>query len=156
MAFCGRPGLLFLDEPTVGLEVRARETMWAIPRRLVDCGSAIVLTTHYLEEAEALADRVAVLSRGRMIASGTMCEMRALVVRARITRTTGLRVEEVAAWPGVGSVVRARQKLHITATNSEAVVRQCYIAADCVAQELEIRRAGFAEVSSELTQEVAA
>ncbi len=57
LAICGRPSLLFLDEPTVGLDVEARETMWRIIRTLVADGCAIVLTTHYLEEAEALADR---------------------------------------------------------------------------------------------------
>jgi ABC-type multidrug transport system ATPase subunit len=64
LAVCGRPRLLFLDEPTVGLDVQAREAMWRTVRRLRDDGCAIVLTTHYLEEAEALADRVVVLTRG--------------------------------------------------------------------------------------------
>ena len=60
LAICGRPSLLFLDEPTVGLDVEARETMWRTIRELIAQGCSIVLTTHYLEEAEALADRVAV------------------------------------------------------------------------------------------------
>ena len=120
-------------------------------RRLVDGGCSIVLTTHYLEEAEALADRVAVLARGRLIACGTMSEMRALVVRVRISCTTSLSVADVGSWPGVGSVTRDRQRLHITATNAEAVVRRL-LAADCDAQELEIRQAGLAEVFTELTQ----
>ena len=63
LAICGRPPLLFLDEPTVGLDVEARETMWRTIRAMVAQGCSIVLTTHYLEEAEALADRVAVLAR---------------------------------------------------------------------------------------------
>ena len=65
LAICGRPPLLFLDEPTVGLDVEARETMWRTIRALLAQGCSIVLTTHYLEEAEALADRVAVLANGR-------------------------------------------------------------------------------------------
>ena len=64
MAVCGRPRLLFLDEPTAGLDIQARQTMWATLRDLIAQGVSIVLTTHYLEEAEALADRVAVLARG--------------------------------------------------------------------------------------------
>src|SRR5215469_7653054 len=79
MAVCGRPKLLFLDEPTVGLDIQAREMMWATVRHLVDAGVSIVLTTHYLEEAEALADRVAVLNQGRMIASGSVNDLRGLV-----------------------------------------------------------------------------
>ena len=90
MAVCGRPKLLFLDEPSVGLDVRAREMMWATLRRLVDNGSSIVLTTHYLEEAESLSNRVAVLNKGRLIASGTVNEIRALVVRKHITCSTAL------------------------------------------------------------------
>src|SRR5579862_414891 len=85
MAICGRPKLMFLDEPTVGLDVQAREMLWATLRRLIDDGASIVLTTHYLEEAEALADRVAVLAKGKLIASGTVNEIRALVVRKRIS-----------------------------------------------------------------------
>ena len=63
---CGRPELLFLDEPTVGLDVQAREALWKVVRELLHEGCSIVLTTHYLEEAEALADRVAVMARGRL------------------------------------------------------------------------------------------
>jgi len=154
MAICGRPKLLFLDEPTVGLDIQAREAMWGMLRRLVDGGSSIVLTTHYLEEAEALADRVAVLAKGRVIASGSVSEMRALVVRTRITCATILAVEQVRTWPGVGSASRDRQRLHITATNAEAVVRQL-LAGDADLQELEVRRAGLADVFTELTQEAA-
>ena len=65
MALVGKPLLLFLDEPSVGLDVQAREMMWKLLRQLVGKGISIVLTTHYLEEAEALADRVAVLAKGR-------------------------------------------------------------------------------------------
>ena len=74
MALCGRPQLLFLDEPTVGLDVKARERMWFTLREIVKRGTSIVLTTHYLEEAEALADRVIVLAKGRVVSSGTVGE----------------------------------------------------------------------------------
>lgn len=154
IAVCGRPKLLFLDEPTVGLDVEARERMWTMLRAIVDRGSSIVLTTHYLEEAEALADRVAVLAKGRVIASGSVSEMRSLVVRTRITCSTILAAEQVRNWPGVGSVTRDRQHLHITATNAEAVVRQL-LAGDDDLQELEVRRAGLADVFTELTREAA-
>jgi len=154
MAICGRPQLLFLDEPTVGLDIQAREIMWTTLRHLVREGCSIVLTTHYLEEAEALADRVVVLAQGRMIASGTVGEMRALVVRTRISCFTTLAVEQVRAWPGVGSVSREQQRLQITATNAEAVVRRLLVADEDL-QELEVRRAGLADVFTELTQEAA-
>ena len=154
IALCGRPKLLFLDEPTVGLDVQAREMMWTTLRRLVNEGSSIVLTTHYLEEAEVLADRVAVLAKGRTIASGSVNEMRALVVRKHISCSTRLSIEQVTTWPDVESVSRDHQGLHITAGNAESVVREL-LAADENLQDLEVRRAGLAEAFTELTQETA-
>jgi ABC-2 type transport system ATP-binding protein len=154
MAVCGRPKLLFLDEPSVGLDVHARETMWATLRQLVHNGASIVLTTHYLEEAESLSNRVAVLNKGRLIASGTVNEIRALVVRKHITCSTVLAADHIAAWPDVESVTRDQQRLQISTSNSEAVVRRL-LAADSNLQELEVRRAGLAEAFTELTQEAA-
>jgi ABC-2 type transport system ATP-binding protein len=153
MAVCGRPKLLFLDEPTAGLDVQAREMMWGTLRELVYGGASIVLTTHYLEEAEALADRVAVLAKGRMIASGTVSAIRAHVVRKRISCLTTLAADEVATWPEVQSVGRDQQRLHITASNAETVVRRL-LAADEDLEELEVRCAGLAEAFTELTTEV--
>ena len=154
LAVCGRPQLLFLDEPTVGLDVQSRSTMWDALRRIVERGASIILTTHYIEEAEALADRVVVLAKGREIASGTVSEMRSLVVRSRITCTTVLTAREVETWPGVGSVSGTPPKLSITATNAEAVVRRLLLA-DEELEQLEVRRAGLAEVFAELTEEAA-
>jgi ABC-2 type transport system ATP-binding protein len=152
MAIVGRPKLLFLDEPTVGLDVQAREKMWLTLRKLVSDGASIVLTTHYLEEAEALADRVAVLAKGRVIASGTVNEMRALVVRKRINCSTTLTVEEVAAWPEVENATADKQRLFITVSNAESVLRRL-LAADQNLREVEVRSAGLAEAFVELTQE---
>ncbi|WP_321469962.1 ABC transporter ATP-binding protein [uncultured Paludibaculum sp.] len=154
IAIVGRPRLLFLDEPTVGLDLQSRELVWATLRRLVRDGCSIVLTTHYLEEAEALADRVAVLAKGRLIATGTVSEMRALVVRKRITCRTTLQAAQVAEWPDVQTVNTDHHGLHITASNTENVVRRL-LAADEDLQDLEVQRAGLAEAFTELTQEVA-
>jgi ABC-type multidrug transport system ATPase subunit len=152
MAICGRPKLLFLDEPTAGLDVQARQTLWDTLGELVRSGTAVVLTTHYLEEAEALADHVAVLTKGRLIASGTVSEIRAVVGRKRISCVSTLAAEQIGTWPGVDSVDRDRRQLHITARDAEDVVRRL-LAADGQLQELEVRRAGLAEAFTELTQE---
>jgi len=153
VAVCGRPKLLFLDEPTVGLDVQAREMMWATLQKLVEDGASIVLTTHYLEEAEALADRVAVLAHGRVIASGTVDEIRANVLRKRITCLSSLNAEQVLSWPGVESATSDQQRLSITASDAEEIVRRL-LAADLNLRELEVRRAGLSEAFAELTQEV--
>jgi len=152
LAVVGRPRLLFLDEPTVGLDIQSREMVWATLRRLVADGCSIVLTTHYLEEAEALADRVAVLAKGRLIATGTVSEIRGLVVRKQITCRTTLSAEQVAAWPDVQTVTRDQHGLHITASNTENVVRRL-LASDEDLHDLEVQRAGLAEAFTELTQE---
>jgi len=75
LGILGRPELLFLDEPTTGFDPAARRAFWELITRLAGAGTTIVLTTHYLEEAEALADRVGVLARGRLVASGTPAEI---------------------------------------------------------------------------------
>jgi ABC-2 type transport system ATP-binding protein len=153
MAVVGRPKLLFLDEPTVGLDLPAREMMWAMLRQLVRDGVSIVLTTHYLEEAEALADRVVVLAKGKAIASGTVREMLAIVGHKRIACSTSLSAEEVASWQGVQSVKRDRGRLQITASNADFVVKRL-VAADADFQDLEVQTAGLAEAFTELTQEI--
>src|SRR5881396_3426815 len=71
LALVNRPDLLFLDEPTTGLDPQARRNMWEVIRELKHEGKTILLTTHYLEEAEQLADRVAIMHHGKVIASGT-------------------------------------------------------------------------------------
>jgi ABC-type multidrug transport system ATPase subunit len=150
----GRPELLFLDEPTVGLDVQARETMWRTIRRLLGQGCSVVLTTHYLEEAEALADRVAVLAKGRLIAEGSVAEMRSLVSRKRITCACALEVDAIKQWPGVVDVVRDDGNVHVTAFDAEGVVRRL-LAADATLANLEVKQATLAEAFTELTKEAA-
>jgi ABC-2 type transport system ATP-binding protein len=152
LALCGRPRLLFLDEPTVGLDIHSRAMVWDTLRELVYAGTSIVLTTHYLEEADALADRVAVLAKGRTVATGTVSEIRSLVVRKRIRCRTALSPDLVGTWPDVQSVSSDRNGLHITASNAENVARRL-LAADEDLQDLEVQRAGLAEAFTELTQE---
>ncbi|CAN5303897.1 daunorubicin resistance protein DrrA family ABC transporter ATP-binding protein [soil metagenome] len=83
-----RPDLMFLDEPTTGLDPRSRNQVWEIVRALVDAGTTILLTTQYLEEADQLADRIAVIDHGKVIAEGTSGELKASVgsgaVRVRV------------------------------------------------------------------------
>jgi ABC-2 type transport system ATP-binding protein len=78
LAICGNPDLLFLDEPTVGLDVEARRGLWKHIREFVARGGSVLLTTHYLEEADALANRIAVIDRGRIVAEGSPAEVKRL------------------------------------------------------------------------------
>jgi ABC-type multidrug transport system ATPase subunit/peptidoglycan/LPS O-acetylase OafA/YrhL len=154
VAICGRPRVLFLDEPTVGLDVQAREALWASVRRLLADGCSIVLTTHYLEEAEALADRIVVIAKGRVIAAGSVDDMRALVARRQISCSSALATDEIRGWPGVVDVRVEQDRLQITATDAESVVRRL-LAADSTLTKLEVRQAGLNEAFNELTREAA-
>ncbi|MEO6801227.1 MAG: ABC transporter ATP-binding protein [Rhodanobacter sp.] len=151
LAMCGRPELLFLDEPTVGMDIEARQKLWAAIRQLLAEGCSVLLTTHYLEEAEALADRVCVMSGGRKIHEGTVDEMRARVALKRICCRSALSVDMVRAWPEVSEVRRESERLHIAAVDAETVVRRL-LDADTDLRELEVQRAGLAEAFTEITR----
>jgi ABC-2 type transport system ATP-binding protein len=152
LAICGRPQLLFLDEPTVGLDIQSRQKLWAAIRRLIAEGCSVLLTTHYLEEAEALADRVCVMAHGRMIHEGTVEALRARVALKRIRCRTALTLDTVAAWPNVGEVHQDGERLHITTAEAETIVRRL-LDADSQLHELEVQRAGLAEAFTELTRD---
>jgi ABC-2 type transport system ATP-binding protein len=154
LAVVGRPSILFLDEPTVGLDVEARSHLWAAIRRLRAAGCSILLTTHYLEEAEALADRVVVLSRGRVVAGGTVDEVRSIVSRRRIRCNCALSVEDLSGWPGVISATRDDERVTIMTVAAESVLRRL-LAADERLANVEVQQAGLAEAFVELTREVA-
>ncbi|MEV4415155.1 ATP-binding cassette domain-containing protein [Catellatospora sp. NPDC049609] len=98
MTLVGDPQIIFLDEPTTGLDPRSRRTMWSIVRDLVADGVTVFLTTQYLEEADQLADRVAVLDRGRLVAQGTPDELKRLIpgTHVRLRFTTAAELDAAA------------------------------------------------------------
>ena len=151
LAICGRPRLLCLDEPTTGLDIEARQGLWQAIRELVADGSAVLLTTHYLEEAEALSDRVAVLDRGRLVAEGSVAQVRSHVSQRRIRCVSALDACDVLQWPGVRDAVREGDVLRIVAETAEPVVRRL-LDADPHLHELEVQRAGLADAFLEITR----
>jgi len=154
LAIAGRAEILFLDEPTTGLDIEARETLWKTIRTLVSEGCAIVLTTHYLEEAEALADRVAVLAAGRIVAEGSVAQIRARVAQRRIRCVSALDHSAIAQWPTVRSARCDGDRIEIVADDAETVVRRL-LAEDVALSELEVQRAGLAEAFVEITRQAA-
>lgn len=151
LAVCGQPRLLCLDEPTTGLDIAARQALWAAVRELVAEGCAVLLTTHYLEEAEALAQHVAVLDRGHLLAEGSVDDIRARVSARRIRCRSQLPAVQVATWPGVREARAEAGLLEIVAEPAEPVLRRL-LAADAGVQDIEIRRAGLADAFLALTR----
>jgi ABC-2 type transport system ATP-binding protein len=152
LAICGNPDLLFLDEPTVGLDVEARRALWEEIRRLVDRGKTVLLTTHYLQEADALADRIAVINQGEIIAEGTPAEIKAQTSGKRIRCITALSLASLRQIPGVTDAKQDREAVEIHAREAEPVVR-ALLARDSSLSGLEITSAGLEEAFLALTQD---
>ena len=151
IALCGNPDLLFLDEPTVGLDVEARRLMWAQIRTLIGRGKTILLTTHYLNEADALADRILVLDKGAIVAEGTPAEIKARAMGKQIRCTSRLSLEEVRQIPGVLSVKADRNAFELQVNAAEPVVREL-LQRDSWLGDLEVTNAGLEEAFLALTQ----
>ncbi len=152
LAICGDPDLLFLDEPTVGLDVEARRGLWEEIRHLVERGKTVLLTTHYLEEADALADRIAVINQGAIIAEGTPAEIKAQTSGKRIRCVTALDLTRLLQIPGVTEVRQDREAVEIHAREAETVVR-ALLASDPSLSGLEVSSAGLEEAFLALTQD---
>ncbi len=150
LALCGNPELLFLDEPTVGLDVEARRTLWDETRQLIRHGKTILLTTHYLEEADALADRVAVINKGQIIAQGTPSEIKARTTGKRIRCSSHLDLKLVQAIPGVVATKQDRDLLEIQTSKAETVLREL-LALDPQLSGIEVAGAGLEEAFLALT-----
>jgi ABC-2 type transport system ATP-binding protein len=123
IALCGDPEMLFVDEPTTGLDAEARRTLWGTLRDLAGSGRGVVLTTHYLEEADALADRIVVLHQGRVIAEGSPSQVKSLVPGRRISAESTVAAAEASRWAGVHHAARDGSRLELLVSEAEPVVR---------------------------------
>jgi ABC-2 type transport system ATP-binding protein len=150
LAVCGDPDLVFLDEPTVGLDVEARRLLWEQIRKLIARGKTVLLTTHYLEEADALADRIVVINHGEIIAEGTPSEIKARTSGRKIRCISRLALNEVTNISGVLDVKLDRDALEIRAAAAEPVLREL-LARDPYLSGLEVSSAGLEEAFLALT-----
>ncbi|HET7893114.1 MAG TPA: ABC transporter ATP-binding protein [Candidatus Sulfotelmatobacter sp.] len=155
LAICGDPDLIFLDEPTVGLDVEARRMLWDEIRRMVGRGKTVLLTTHYLEEADALADRVAVINQGEIIAEGSPAQIKAKTAGKRIRCVTSLSANVIRQIRGVTEVKEDREAVEIHGAEAEVIVREL-LARDMKLSGLEIASAGLEEAFLALTSDTAA
>ena len=144
LALAGDPELVFLDEPTTGLDVEARRSLWNEILGLKAAGRSAVLTTHYMEEADALADRIVVIHQGRVIAEGTSAEIKSRAADRRIRCISSVSRDEVAALPGVARVDADGQHLEILTGVPEALLRTL-LALDPDLSDLQVTGAGLEE-----------
>jgi ABC-2 type transport system ATP-binding protein len=150
LALAGDPSLVFLDEPTVGMDIESRRALWEQIRLLAARGKTILLTTHYLEEADALASRIVVLGKGKILAEGTPAEIKHRSTGRRIRCITQLDTDFIRALPSILSVNQDRDALLITAAETESVVREL-LCADPTLHGLEISTAGLEDAFLALT-----
>ena len=150
LALVGNPDLIFLDEPTVGMDIESRRGLWEQIRWLAAQGKTVLLTTHYLEEADALASRIVVIDKGRVIAEGTPAEIKHRVSGRRIRCITELNEEFLLTLPSVANVERDRESVIITAHEAEKVVREMLLR-DVTLRGLEISAPGLEDAFLALT-----
>ena len=154
LAICGNPRLLFLDEPTVGMDVESRRRFWAGVRSLVAAGRSILLTTHYLEEADALASRIVVLNRGRIVADGTPASIKQQAAGREVRCQTALSAAELQALPGVQRVDQEPPNgVRLLTTDADqtlrALLRQDETACNLAVQSVGLEDAFLALTSTE-------
>jgi ABC-2 type transport system ATP-binding protein len=165
IALAGDPDLIFLDEPTVGLDIEARRTMWAQIRSLAARGKTVLLTTHYLEEADALAHRIVVVNKGKVICEGTPAEVKAMGSHSSsqgaagnaqavklIRCATTLTADHLQKMPGVTLVETNGSLITVTTSQPEATLREM-LALDQQLHSLEVQSPLLEDAFLSLTSE---
>ena len=152
MALLSDPELLILDEPTTGMDVEGRRSFWAAIQCDAELGRTVLFATHYLQEADAYADRIILLRHGQVVADGTAAEVKALAA-GRTVRATLAGADEAAlrAIPGTDSVEVRGETVLIHSTDSDTVAR--YLLAVTAARDLEITAPGLEAAFIALTSD---
>jgi ABC-2 type transport system ATP-binding protein len=150
LSICGNPSLLLLDEPTVGFDVETRRSFWTRIAEFASSGKSVLLTTHYLEEADALASRVVVINRGMIVADGTPSEIKSRSATKVIRCRTTLSQAQLEALPGLRSARLTGDRAELFATDAESAVRELLLR-DATVSDLEVMGAGLEQAFLALT-----
>ncbi|MDM4762618.1 ABC transporter ATP-binding protein [Galbitalea sp. SE-J8] len=152
MALLSDPGLLILDEPTTGMDVEGRREFWSAIRADAERGRTVIFATHYLDEADAYADRIVLVRHGEIVADGSAAEIKALAA-GRVVRASVAGVDErtLRALPGVDSVDVRGDRVLVRTKDSDAVARYLLTATD--ARDLEITSHNLEEAFVALTSD---
>jgi ABC-2 type transport system ATP-binding protein len=152
MALVTEPTLLVLDEPTVGLDTPARRHFWQILQRRREQGAAVLVTTHLIEESAAVADRVVVLDRGKVLADAPPAELVSRLPDRTVTVKTGLEQSELERLPGVLSIRHEHEKVKLQPQSPEDLLR-VLLARDPALSDLRVEDAGLEEAVLALTED---
>jgi ABC-2 type transport system ATP-binding protein len=151
VALVSDPQLLVLDEPTAAMDVQGRHSFWSTMRAFAARGKTILFATHYLEEADAYADRAVLMAHGRLVADGPTTEIRARVGSRTIRATLpGADVDGLARLPGVTSVERRGEAVVLTCADSDRAIR-ALLSEYAQVRDIEIAAAGLEEAFLALT-----
>jgi ABC-2 type transport system ATP-binding protein len=151
MALVANPDLLLLDEPTAALDVEGRRDFWASMRAVAGQGKTVIFATHYLEEADAYADRIVLLARGRVVADGAATEIKAKVAGRTIRATLpGVALAQLATLAGVLSADRRGDAVTLSCADVEATLRGL-LDRFPAARDIEVRGSGIEEAFLALT-----
>jgi ABC-2 type transport system ATP-binding protein len=153
VALIANPDLLILDEPTVAMDVESRRQFWTTMRQFATRGKTVVFATHYLEEADAYADRIILLANGRVVADGPATEIKATVGLRTIRATLpGADIASLALLPGVTNVDTHGAGVIMNCSDSDLALR-AFLAAEPAARDIEVTGAGLEEAFLQLTGE---
>lgn len=154
LALAGDPSVLFLDEPTVGMDVTSRQIFWETVRAMAGQGRTIILTTHYLDEADAIADRVVVINKGKLIADGTPAEIKASTNSKTLSFTAGsaLTQEQVRSLPGIIDAVWSGERVKLFSNNTDQLITDI-VRLNMDVKDIEIKSGGLEEAFQFLVQE---
>jgi ABC-2 type transport system ATP-binding protein len=151
IALVADPDLLLLDEPTAAMDVEARREFWAVMRAVAARGKTVIFATHYLEEADAFADRIVLLAHGEIVADGPATEIKAKVGGRTIRATlSGVDAAQLAALPGVTNAERHGDAVILTCADSDAALR-ALLGLFPAARDIEVRGSGLEEAFLALT-----
>ena len=153
LALAGDPEIIFLDEPTVGMDVTSRHLFWDTVRAMAGRGRTIVLTTHYLDEADSVADRIVVINNGKLIADGTPSEIKAETTGRVISFIAGESVttERLLAIPGVTDIQWSGRKVKLSSSNTDQLIA-ALIEKRFEMRDIEIQSGGLEDAFQALVQ----
>jgi ABC-2 type transport system ATP-binding protein len=151
LALVANPDLLVLDEPTASLDVESRHDFWTTMRDVAQSGKTVLFATHYLEEADAYADRIVMMARGRIVADGPSTEIKARAAERTILATLpAADLTALAAIPGVTSAQRRGDAVVLSCGDSDAALREL-LDRYPAARDIEVRGAGLEQAFLQLT-----